>query len=396
PDCQGDLKEIGASLQRQELVFIPAQLKRVDHIQHAYKCQTCSKNNPSDKIVKAPIPKAPLAHSLGSASIIAHTIHQKFNLKVPNYRQEEDWARMGLPITRKEISNWHIKASQYYLESLYNLLREKLLEQPLLHADETSYRVLESDSQLTYYWTFLSGKAEKQGITLYHHDQRRSGLVVQEFLGDYSGYVHCDMWSAYRQLEEAKLVGCWAHVRRKFFEATPKQADKSSLGAKGLAYCDQLFSLERDWEDLSADERLQRRQEELYPLMENFFAWCRRQSVLPGSKLGRAIEYSLKYEETFKTILKDGHLVLSNNLAERAIKSLVMGRKNWLFSQSFEGAKATAIIMSLLETAKRHQLNSEKYLSYLLESLPNEETLVNKEVLEAYLPWTKVVQEKCK
>ncbi|MBF9647519.1 transposase, partial [Streptococcus pseudopneumoniae] len=161
-------------------------------------------------------------------------------------------------------------------------------------------------------------------------------------------------------------------------------------------YCDQLFALERDWEVLPADERLQKRQEELQPLMEDFFAWCRRQSVLPGSKLGRAIEYSLKYEETFKAILKDGHLVLSNNLAERAIKSLVMGRKNWLFSQSFEGAKATAIIMSLLETAKRHQLNSEKYLSYLLECLPNEETLVNKEVLEAYLPWNKVVQEKCK
>ena len=114
-------------------------------------------------------------------------------LKVRNYRQEEDWARMGLPITRKEISNWHIKMSQYYLESLYNLLREKLLEQALLHADETSYRVLESDSHLTYYWTFLSGKAEKQGIRLYHHDQRRSGSVVQDFLGDYSGYVHCDM-----------------------------------------------------------------------------------------------------------------------------------------------------------------------------------------------------------
>ncbi|CJO25789.1 transposase [Streptococcus pneumoniae] len=102
--------------------------------------------------------------------------------------------------------------------------------------------------------------------------------------------------------------------------------DKSSLGAKGLAYCDQLFSLERDWEALPADKRLQKRQEELQPLIEDFFAWCRRQSVLAGSKLGRAIEYSLKYEETFKTILKDGHLVLSNNLAECAIKSLVMGR----------------------------------------------------------------------
>lgn len=115
PDCQGELKEIGATLQRQELVFIPAQLKRIDHIQHAYKCQACSENNPSDKIVKAPVPKATLAHSLDSASIIAHTIHQKFNLKVPNYRQEEDWAKMGLPIIRKEISNWHIKTNHYYL-----------------------------------------------------------------------------------------------------------------------------------------------------------------------------------------------------------------------------------------------------------------------------------------
>lgn len=106
--------------------------------------------------------------------------------------------------------------------------------------------------------------------------------------------------------------------------------------------------------------------------MEYFFAWYLRQSILPGSKLGRAIEYSLKYEETFKIIWKDRHLVLSNNLAEHAIKSLVMVRKNWLFSQSFEGAKATAFIMSLLETAKRHQLNSEKYISYLLECLLNE------------------------
>ena len=123
---------------------------------------------------------------------------------------------------------------------------------------------------------------------------------------------------------------------------------------------------------MSVDERLQKRQEDLQPLMEYFFAWYLRQSILPGSKLGRAIEYSLKYEETFKIIWKDRHLVLSNNLAERAIKSLVMVRKNWLFSQSFEGAKATAFIMSLLETAKRHQLNSEKYISYLLECLLNE------------------------
>ncbi|MGG6795986.1 UNVERIFIED_CONTAM: transposase [Streptococcus canis] len=131
------------------------------------------------------------------------------------------------------------------------------------------------------------------------------------------------------------------------------------------------------------------------PLMTTFFDWCREQVVLSGSKLGLAIAYSLKHERTFITVLEDGHLVLSNNMAERAIKSLVMGRKNWLFSQSFEEAKATAIIMSLLETAKRHGLNSEKYMSYLLDHLPNEETLAKREVLEAYLPWAKEVQTNC-
>lgn len=396
PDCKGKLKEIGTHLQRQELIFIPAQLKRVAHIQHAYKCQACSEGSASDKIIKAPVPKAPLAHSLGSASIIAHTIHQKFNLKVPNYRQESDWAKLGLPISRKEMANWHIKSVQYYFKPLYSLLSDILKEQPVLHADETSYRVLESDTNLTYFWTFLSGKAEEQGIILYHHNQRRSGQVVEDFLGDFKGYLHCDMWSAYRTLKEASLVGCWAHVRRKFFEATPKNADCSSLAKKGLNYCDRMFSLERQWEDLSSEDRYQKRQEELRPLMEEFFDWCREQFALPESKLGRALKYSLDYESTFKTVLEDGRLVLSNNLAERAIKSLVMGRKNWLFSQSLEGAESSAIIMTLLETAKIHQIESEKYIAYLLEHLPNEETLAKKEVLEAYLPWSKQIQENCR
>lgn len=157
-----------------------------------------------------------------------------------------------------------------------------------------------------------------------------------------------------------------------------------------------MFTLEEQWADLSPEERQGKRQEALAPLMDEFFNWCREQAALPGSKLGRAIEYSLKYEETFKTILEDGRLVLSNNMAERAIKSLVMGRKNWLFSQSFEGAKATAIILSLLETAKRQGLHSEKYICYLLENLPNEATLTNKEVLEAYLPWAEQIQKNCK
>ena len=199
----------------------------------------------------------------------------------------------------------------------------------------------------------------------------------------------------YHKLSEITVVGCWAHVRRRFFEATPKNADKTSLGKIGLNYCDQFFALEKEWEELEPHERFEQRQILLSPLMEEFFDWCRQQAVLPGSKLGSAIDYALKYEETFKKVLEDGRLVLSNNLAERAIKSLVMGRKNWLFSQSYEGAKAGAIIMSLLETAKRHGLHTEKYMNYLLDHLPNEETLAKIEVLEDYLPWSEIIQKNC-
>lgn len=149
---------------------------------------------------------------------------------------------------------------------------------------------------------------------------------MKAVLEGYFSYVHCDVGSAYRQLEKAKLVGCWAHVRRKFFEATPKKADKTSLGATGLSYCDRQLSLEGEWEALSAEERLHKRRTESAPLMDEFFNWFREQAFLPGAKLGTALAYSLKFKKVFRNVLSDGNLFLSNNLAERAIKTLVMGR----------------------------------------------------------------------
>lgn len=149
---------------------------------------------------------------------------------------------------------------------------------------------------------------------------------------------------------------------------------------------------------LTSDERKNRRKAELRPLMDEFFTWCKDNQLktLPNSKLGIAFAYCLNHEEAFRNVLKDGNLALSNNLAERSIKSVVMGRKNWLFSQSYEGAKSSAIIMSIIETAKRHNLNTEKYFNYLLERLPQEATLTDETILEAYLPWAKEVQEYCK
>ena len=310
-------------------------------------------------------------------------------MKVPDYRQESYWRKIGLNISRQHLNNWGLKSTEYYFKPMYDLLKTKLLTQPVLHADETYYRVLESETAKTYYWVFLSGRHDKHGITLYHHNPHRSGQVALDFLGAYAGFLHCDMWQAYQRLPEATLVGCWAHVRRKFFEAVPQNASDKSIAKQGWKYCTQMFRLEKEWEHLSSEERYQTRQEQLKPLMEDFFDWCRR------LKLGRAINYALKHQETFEHVLLDGRLELSNNKAERAVKSLVMGRKNWLFSQSFAGTQTSDIILSLIETAKRHGLDPEKYLNCLLQKLPNEESL-NSEALEAYLPWQKEIQKMCK
>ena len=397
PNCHHELKEIGAYPIRQELLFIPAQLKRLNHIQHAYKCQYCSQRSLSDKIIKAAVPKAPLNHGLGSPSLIAHTLYQKYELKIPDYRQESDWKKMGLEVSRQMLNHWGLKSSEYYFKPLYDVLKQKLLNRPILHADETYYSVLESETIKTYYWVFLSGKHDRYGITLYHHDPHRSGQVALDFLGNYSGYLHCDMWQAYEQLPEATLVGCWAHVRRKFHEAMPQNASGKCIARQGLNYCNRMFCLEKAWESLDCQTRYQARQEELRPLMQEFFEWCRKNkaTVLPGSKLGKAINYALKHQETFEHVLLNGRLELSNNKAERAVKSLVIGRKNWLFSQSFAGATASGIILSLIETAKRNDLDPEKYLNYLLQKLPNEEIL-DSDALEAYLPWQAKIQKMCK
>lgn len=171
----------------------------------------------------------------------------------------------------------------------------------------------------------------------------------------------------------------------------------SALPGKGFNYCNRMFCLEKAWESLDCQTRYQARQEELRPLMQEFFEWCRKNkaTVLPGSKLGKAINYALKHQETFEHVLLNGRLELSNNKAERAVKSLVIGRKNWLFSQSFAGATASGIILSLIETAKRNDLDPEKYLNYLLQKLPNEEIL-DSDALEAYLPWQAKIQKMCK
>lgn len=397
PNCEQPLKEIGASSVKEEVVFIPARLHKNVHVQHAYKCESCSLEKDKDLIIKAPVPKQPIGNSFGSASVIAETIHQKYELKVPGYRQEKGWAKLNLPISRSNIADWHIKITDYYLADFYQFLKHHLIQQDVLHCDETSYRVIESETAKTYYWVAQSSKHHNQQVVLYHHHQSRGGQVIKDYLKGYKGYVHCDMWSAYPQLPNATLVGCFAHVRRKFYDAIPQQKMKETpFSVLAVDKIDALFQLEQEWADLSIPDRLEKRQKVLKPALEEFFEWIGTIDALPKSILGKAIEYALKYKQHFMTILEDGRLELSNNRAERAIKTLVMGRKNWLFSATFEGARATAHILSILETAKANGLDTQRYMQYLLETLPQLPTTKNPELLEAYLPWHPEIQSNFK
>lgn len=395
-DCQNQLKEIGVASTTKEVVYQEAKVMVVEHVNYSYVCRNCSEEDIKDHIVKTTSPKQPISGGFGSASVIAQILHQKFILKVPTYRQEEDWKRMGLPLSRRTMSDYIIKSSERYFSPLYNLMKEALRSQTYLHADETPYRVLESDKSKNYYWVFLSGIYEKgDKITLYHFDESRRHQVADDFLEGFHGYLHSDMYGAYLDIENTLHVGCWAHVRRDFHDAYQLLSKKEGVASRALEKIAEIYHEEKKLGGLSPEVRLEERQKVLKPLVEAFFEWCKAQNVL-HEQTRKAIQYTLNHKSSLMRFLEDGHCVIDNNIAERAVKQLVMGRKNWLFSSSIEGAKANAVILSLIETAKRNDLDPVQYLHYLLKHLPNENDFSKREVLEAYLPWAKKPQECCK
>lgn len=400
-DCHHPLKQIGATLVHRALKFIPAVLCCQNHYQTSYKCECCSKEALTDCFKKAPVPAAPIPNSFGSPSVIAETIYQKYELKVPAYRQEAHWRQFKLPLSRTSICRWHIQVCEAFLARIYHALHDTLIQQDIVHADETTFRVLESDKTTTYYWLLQSSKHHECPIVYYAHRDGRGGGMFDSVIEDFKGFMHCDMYTVYRQVSEVnahiQLVGCWAHLRRKFFEAySATPAGSASMEATLIEMIDQLFEKEREWAHLTSQERYQKRQRSLKSRMHRLFELIDQAAsfVVKGSLFGKAVHYALNHRQHFYAILKDGRLELSNNAAERSIKTLVMGRKNQLFTQSFAGAQAGAILLTLIETAKRHGLQAKAYLEYLLTHLPNVPALATAD-LTAYMPWSDAVKTSC-
>jgi hypothetical protein len=323
-------------------------------------------------------------------------------MAVPMYRQEQEWKRAGISLSRQTMSDWLIRASSDWLEPIYNSLHRKLLERDILHADETVLQVLHepgkkatSKSQMWLYRT--SGDADIP-IVLYEYQPDRTKGRPQAFLKGFKGYLHTDGYSAYRSVsDDVVIVGCLAHVRRGFVYALKKIPPERQIGTgalQGKTFCDKLYSIERSLAGLSPEERCAKRHELAKPILDDFLHWLKQQHV-GTTKFGKAVKHALLQWEYLGRYLLDGRLEIDNNRAERSIKPFVLGRKNWMFSNTPKGAKASAILYSIIETAKENDLDPYRYLTHIFTVAPNCD-MNNPEAVEALLPMNAPADCQCK
>ena len=400
--CNSKLRPIGKEVVREELEYIPAKLHIVRYVRMAYECPRC-KHTEHPFIKKALTPTSLMNHSLASPSSVANVMYQKYVNSVPLYRQEKEWERMGLSLSRATMANWVIRCSQDYLMPVVEHLQKKLLERDIIHCDETPVQVLKEEGKKpqtkSYMWLYRTGDDGKPPVILYDYQPSRNGDHAVVFLKDFHGFVHSDGYSGYNKLTGITRCGCWAHLRRKFIEAIPK---KTSLGEPltnaeiGRDYCNQLFEIERDLKYLSPEERRLKRLELEKPILEAFWCWLENLNVLKSSALGKAVTYAKNQRKYMENYLLDGRCSLSNNAAENAIRPFTVGRKNWLFADTPKGAYASAAVYSIIETAKANGLNVYTYLEYLLLYMPDTDWRNCPEELDMLMPWSESVQAECK
>lgn len=403
PCCGGPLHEMGREV-RQELKVIPAQVKVVKHVRYVYSCRRCEREEITTPIITAPMPCPVLPGSPVSPSLLSYVMTQKYGAGLPLYRQEQQFKGWGIELCRQTLANWVLHGANTWLTLIYDRLHEHLLKRDILHADETTLQVLHEPGReptaKSFLWLYRTGR-DGPPIILYDYQTTRAGKHPRRFLAGFKGYLHVDGYAGYNELVDVTLVGCWAHARRKFDEALkalPEEKRNKAVAAReGLEFCNRLFAIERDLKDATPEERYQVRQVRSLPVLDAFWAWLKKQKaqVLPKSSFGQAIYYCLGQWDRLTAFLQDGRLELDNNRSERSIKPFVIGRKNWLFANTPRGAKASAIVYSIIETAKENGLNPFHYLTYLFERLPNLDPQ-DKEELDQLLPWSETLPPTCR
>jgi transposase len=398
-DLSEDEKQCGCG-QRKSLIgeeisekldYIPARLQVERHIRYKYACKSCEgveDDGPTVMIAPAPVQLIPKSNA--TAGLLAHIAVSKFADGLPLYRQQKIFSRLGIEMSRAVMAKWMVQAAGS-CNGLINLLQDEIRGGPLIGIDESPLQVLNEagrkNTSKSYMWVYRGGQSEHP-VLLYQYHRTRSGRAALEFLGDYHGYIQSDDFSGYDHLDQNPNIvhlGCWAHARRKFVKVVTvrkkhrsKRVNPKSLADVALDYIGRLYKIEKEAQrrELDIVQIYRLRQEKAKPLLDEFKGWLETNQPLtpPKGLLGQAVSYTLSNWNKLIIYLQDGRLRPDNNLVENAIRPYVVGRKNWLFSGSPDGAKASATFYSLIETAKANGLEPYAYLRHIFKKLPLAQT----------------------
>jgi transposase len=385
-DCGAELVKIGSKTSEQ-LEIIPAQVYVVEHRRPSYRCPCCVDAVPET----APLPPQPIPKSIAGPGFLAHVAVAKYADGLPLYRQSAMFARLGIEQPRQTLACQMVRCGEL-IQPLIERFKSHACGYDVLHVDETRVQVLkdpEGPSPSEHWMWVLRGGPPRQPVLLFHYDRSRGSTVPVTLLSGYHGYLHTDGYAGYGAITRDPTItglGCWAHVRRKFIkaqQALPKGQTSPKLH-EALSLIGKLYGIERLAKELKPEERYALRQTHATPILTQFKAWLDRQDVNPQGLLGKAITYTQREWSRLVVYLEDGRLAIDNNIVENAIRPFAIGRKNWLFSDTVAGAKASANLYSLIETAKANGLNEYAYLRYVFTELPK---LGANNDPDALLPW---------
>lgn len=380
--------------------FVPAKVEVEEHHVGVYSSKT------DDRMVKAPHPKKLLSGSLVSPSLAAAVLNGKYVNAVPLYRLEKEFERYGLAITRQNMANWVIRLGESCFGPLYDYLHTLLYRYPVIQADETPVLVNKDGrpaGSKSWMWVYRSGCLyQKEQVILYEYQKTRNASHPRKFLKDYNGICVTDGYQVYHTLEkekeDLKIAGCWVHCRRKFEEALeviPKELRKQSVLDLLMNQIRAIYREEGKLSGFSADERVEKRQLVVKPLVDAFFAYVKQNSgrVPKSGKAREAFTYALNQEPYLRVFLENGNVPMDNNASERAIRGFCIGKKNWEMIDTVHGASASAIIYSISETAKANGLKPYEYFEYLLTEIPKHQDESSTDFLADLLPWSEKLPE---
>ena len=386
-----------------ELQYIPAKFKVLEHHVRVY-----AGDHDTGSFLRAETPNRLLAHSILTPELAAAVFNAKYVNAVPLNRLSEEFLRNDVNIPRQDMAGWMIRLTDYYLGPVHERMKQEILHSHYVHCDETPFVMPEHNKE--YMWVFHSpGGPDSHPLFLYEYLGGRNGSVIQKYLEGYKGILITDGYQPYHTLmnnsDEIRVAGCWAHARRRYAEIIKAVKKGTALtpaqtaAAEAVKRIDAIYHLDNQYKESSAEERLEHRQRSVKPLVDAYFAWVKilREKPSASSKLTEALKYSYNQEKYLRTFLDDPDIPLDNNDAERSIKAFCVGKHSWHIIDSTKGAKASALLYSIAESAKANNLKPYEYFVYLLTELKKHPRgNVPEETLSKLMPWSEDLPDHCR